>query len=554
MRFARLIPLLLAATLLSLSAAAGAAPSAVLGWEQHLLPPGTTVQSITYGNGRFVGVGGLGAIVASEDGQAWRQVHQEPVLRIPGVGAYPGWMEPNLNAVAYGGGRFVAVGKPWFLVLTSDDGETWRYSYQWNGERNNGSRALVDVIYANGRFVAIGNESAAGLNSYALTSADGVAWSQSDVFAGVTLTNVAWDGSRFVAFGGAENWERTAVYASADGLAWRPVDPSLQPMRSAVYNEGRYLALGQGPEEEVIYLSADGATWERRPLPVDFLVARVEAAHGFFFLLGAGPRLAFSSDGEHWVTAETPMEVETIFGAAGRLVAAGAGAERAILSLSPCGRFIDLPGTAPSCGPVTELEASQVIAGYPDGSFRPDAPVSRAEMAKLLTLVLGWPPLPAAPPAFADSAQHWAAGQGYIQAAESAGAITGYPDGTFRPDGQVTRAELLQMAARAAGLTEGAQSAAYADLLPADWFAGPVNGAVQAGLIGPGAATPLWGGPKLEPHRQVTRAEAAILLSNLNEKRKETKRQRPVGAAASLCGRPMGGSSGSPPGARGPWS
>lgn len=39
---------------------------------------------------------------------------------------------------------------------------------------------------------------------------------------------------------------------------------------------------------------------------------------------------------------------------------------------------------------MASLRKAAIISGYPDGTFRPDAPVSRAEVAKVLALALGW--------------------------------------------------------------------------------------------------------------------------------------------------------------------
>ncbi len=76
------------------------------------------------------------------------------------------------------------------------------------------------------------------------------------------------------------------------------------------------------------------------------------------------------------------------------------------------------------------------IAGYPDGTFRPDRPITRAETAKIVSGYLSRPPVPAC--SFVDvNIFHWAAG--YIYSVRDL--LQGYPDGTFRPDNQTTRAE-----------------------------------------------------------------------------------------------------------------
>ena len=81
------------------------------------------------------------------------------------------------------------------------------------------------------------------------------------------------------------------------------------------------------------------------------------------------------------------------------------------------------------------------VSGYPDGSFRPDAYITRAEFAtiaaRFLSDVYGGADM------FTDISGHWAAN--YINRAAAAGWINGYADGTFRPDAYITRAEAVTL-------------------------------------------------------------------------------------------------------------
>lgn len=88
-----------------------------------------------------------------------------------------------------------------------------------------------------------------------------------------------------------------------------------------------------------------------------------------------------------------------------------------------------------------------IIRGYPDGTFRPNDPVTRAEMSIMAAIAAGLPartgPVAAA---FTDLAQdHWAAP--YIYAFVESGHLQGFQDGTFRPNGQATRAEFVTLLA-----------------------------------------------------------------------------------------------------------
>ena len=77
-----------------------------------------------------------------------------------------------------------------------------------------------------------------------------------------------------------------------------------------------------------------------------------------------------------------------------------------------------------------------IMKGYPDGRFRPNAPITRAEFTQMISTIDN-KPYGVAP--FADVAGHWA--ERAIGSEYQAKRITGYPDGLFRPDANITRAE-----------------------------------------------------------------------------------------------------------------
>ena len=97
---------------------------------------------------------------------------------------------------------------------------------------------------------------------------------------------------------------------------------------------------------------------------------------------------------------------------------------------------------------VSTLARASVILGYPDGTFAPDAPITRAEMATLLTR-LSVADLSLVQNGEARNfpdATGWAAAN--IRIASQRGWINGYEDGTFRPDNPITRAEAFTMVNR----------------------------------------------------------------------------------------------------------
>ncbi|WP_127588740.1 S-layer homology domain-containing protein [Paenibacillus koleovorans] len=106
-----------------------------------------------------------------------------------------------------------------------------------------------------------------------------------------------------------------------------------------------------------------------------------------------------------------------------------------------------------------------------------------------------------------DIQGHWAAGimSEWLQK----GWIEGYADGTVKPDGSVTRAELVALANRSFGTPASSAPVAFSDLPASDWAAVPFAQAVQAGFIEgyeDGTA---------RPHQQVSRQELAVILNKL---------------------------------------
>lgn len=88
----------------------------------------------------------------------------------------------------------------------------------------------------------------------------------------------------------------------------------------------------------------------------------------------------------------------------------------------------------------------KIITGYPDGTFRPDENITRAEFTVMITRYLGLKA--SGKKAFSDTGDHWA--DGYINALKNAKIVDGYTDGTYKPENDITRAEAVKMVNRAA--------------------------------------------------------------------------------------------------------
>ena len=115
--------------------------------------------------------------------------------------------------------------------------------------------------------------------------------------------------------------------------------------------------------------------------------------------------------------------------------------ESRIKAWSSVNTFKDVTSALWSNNAVSTMSSAGILNGYKDGTFRPNAPITRAEFAAIAarfdsSLYVG-------DNMFSDISGHWAAD--YINRAAQKGWISGYPDGTFRPDAYITRAEAMTL-------------------------------------------------------------------------------------------------------------
>jgi len=94
---------------------------------------------------------------------------------------------------------------------------------------------------------------------------------------------------------------------------------------------------------------------------------------------------------------------------------------------------------------IAVLYSQGFVEGYPDGTFRPETPINRAELIKILMPVAGKSLVPATAPCFPDVPMGmWYTD--YVCTAKAKGWIAGYPDGTFKPEARLNRAEAAKIA------------------------------------------------------------------------------------------------------------
>lgn len=110
---------------------------------------------------------------------------------------------------------------------------------------------------------------------------------------------------------------------------------------------------------------------------------------------------------------------------------------------------------------------------------------------------------------FSDLEGHWA--KDTVEQLADEGVISGFEDGTFRPDQSVTRAEFTKMIVQAFSLSAGDKSVSFTDVAADAWYAQPISIAAGSEII-------LGSDGAFSPNEEITRQDAAMILQRTAEK------------------------------------
>ncbi len=154
---------------------------------------------------------------------------------------------------------------------------------------------------------------------------------------------------------------------------------------------------------------------------------------------------------------------------------------------------------------INRLVAMGAINGYPDGTFKPDHTITRAEFASVLVQAFKFENMDGK--TFADTAGHWS--EEYITTATAHGLVNGYDDGAFGPDDLITREQIAVMIVKAAKLSPSAGDLQFADGgMISGWAGEAIATAAKHGILN--------GYPDntFQPQGSATRAEAVTAIVN----------------------------------------
>lgn len=330
------------------------------------LPPDVDLRAVTWGDGRFVAVGGrrlaagtaLPVVVASTDGRVWTR--HDPAVEPSGdkaleVVAWGGarfvaidrrgvwWTSPDLVSWSGGvqrvagvnvfrpedlvwtGSELVAVGSgqrgqpptPGDVVLTSLDGVIWQFRFQNSGR-------LLAVATHGDTTVAVGTRGT-------VRRVGEAAWEAGQATpGGVELRGVGWAGDRFVAVGiGSSGNQTRLAMESLDGALWSPVaagaglpDSPTGLAEGSTAGSPSLVAVGSRGQ---IAASADGRAWDRRSRSVGVYFEDVTWTGDLWVGVTWVGEIVTSPDGIAWrhEVSPTTQPLFAVASGAGRTVAVG---------------------------------------------------------------------------------------------------------------------------------------------------------------------------------------------------------------------------------------
>ncbi|MFD0712153.1 S-layer homology domain-containing protein [Paenibacillus sp. GCM10027626] len=178
---------------------------------------------------------------------------------------------------------------------------------------------------------------------------------------------------------------------------------------------------------------------------------------------------------------------------------------------SPVLSFTDIAGHWAESG-IKSAAAKGIVSGYPDGAFKPNDPVTRAEFTVMLAGALKLEGQGASL-TFSDQNQIGAWAKQAIAQAVQSGIVNGYADGSFRSNDHITRSEMAVMIARALQLQRNAHaSTGFADdeAIP-QWAKGAIEAIHALGIVDGR------GQNRFVPNETAMRAEATVMLLRMLE-------------------------------------
>ena len=307
----------------------------------HIRDAGTleSLNGVAYGNGKFVAVGDGGTILNSPDGVTWSPVASPVTV--------------NLRDVEFGNGLFVAIagGGP-KTMITSPDGVAW------TPRPANTGGGYLDATFDGTRFFVIEG------NGSFRHSTNGIDWTTGSVGTGGRdpACVIGHNGTWVVAGYETGNTNMGMLYSSLQSLTnWAPRQSMLsENLFGAGYINGLFVVGGQGG---ALATSPDGVTWTPRNSQTTGFIWDFASNGSYLVAASQWGRMLYSQNGTDWTRVETdlPWHMKAVAYGNGTFVSVGWDGQ--ILQSDP------VPGTdGGSAAPTLTIQrknASQVVVSWP---------------------------------------------------------------------------------------------------------------------------------------------------------------------------------------------
>ncbi|WP_177217978.1 S-layer homology domain-containing protein [Paenibacillus algorifonticola] len=157
-----------------------------------------------------------------------------------------------------------------------------------------------------------------------------------------------------------------------------------------------------------------------------------------------------------------------------------------------------------------------IVNGYENNAFRPNASITRAEFATIISKVFGITGPASGDSELSDVSGHWA--EAAIGSLQASGVISGYKDGTFKPNQEINRAEIIAILAKIINLdsVNTADAPAFTDINQV-WNKEQIEKAAAAGIVSRA------GDGTFQPNNQASRAEALTMVLHVLQLNPELK-------------------------------
>jgi hypothetical protein len=168
--------------------------------------------------------------------------------------------------------------------------------------------------------------------------------------------------------------------------------------------------------------------------------------------------------------------------------------------------FTDVPQGSTFYQYVQCLACKGILGGYSDGTFRTNNDVTRGQLSKIVSNAAGFNEAVTGQ-TFSDVAPD-SPFYAFVERMVRRGIISGYGDGTFRPNNNATRGQISKIVANARSYTEPVSGQTFSDVAPESPFYAYIERMVSRGIISG------YGDGTFRPNANATRGQTAKIVSN----------------------------------------